>query len=52
MVWFALVTIALIGAVLVDHFGLLGRERHPITPGRIAGVTVILIGLALYLAWR
>ncbi|MCX8476604.1 MAG: DMT family transporter [Sphingomonas sp.] len=37
----------LTAAVILDHFGLLGLDRSPITLARVAGVTCILIGVLL-----
>jgi len=34
-------------AVILDHFGLLGLDRSPITLARVAGVSCILIGVLL-----
>jgi len=50
MVWFILAATVLVGALLLDHFGLAGRERRPITFGRVLGTVILLIGLALFLS--
>jgi uncharacterized membrane protein YdcZ (DUF606 family) len=50
MVWFALAATLLAGALLLDHYGLVGRERHPITLGRLLGAFVLLVGLVLFLS--
>ncbi|HLJ54232.1 MAG TPA: DMT family transporter [Chthonomonadaceae bacterium] len=34
-------------AVVLDHFGALGLERHPVTPARIAGVVLVVAGVFL-----
>lgn len=34
-------------AVCLDHFGLLGLERHPITPGRLLGMALLIAGVML-----
>jgi transporter family-2 protein len=34
-------------SLLVDHFGWVGFEQNPITPGRIAGVALVAAGVAL-----
>ncbi|HEV2058467.1 MAG TPA: DMT family transporter [Solirubrobacteraceae bacterium] len=34
-------------SVVVDHFGLLGVTKQPITPGRIAGVLLLCLGTYL-----
>ncbi len=36
-----------IASLLVDHFGWVGFEEHPITPGRVAGVALLAAGVAL-----
>lgn len=37
----------MIAALLLDHFGLLGLTVKPVTLGRILGVLIMLIGLAV-----
>ena len=37
-------------AVLLDHFGLIGLERHPINLTRLAGAGLVLIGAVI--VWR
>lgn len=34
-------------AVILDHFGLLGLERHPISPGRLLGIALLIAGVFL-----
>ncbi len=34
-------------ALALDHFGLLGLERHPISPGRLLGMALLIAGVAL-----
>ncbi|HZT43608.1 MAG TPA: DMT family transporter [Chthonomonadaceae bacterium] len=34
-------------SIVLDHFGLLGLERHPISLGRLAGAALLLIGVFL-----
>jgi transporter family-2 protein len=34
-------------AVVLDHFGLLGLERHPISIGRLAGMALLIAGVVL-----
>jgi transporter family-2 protein len=34
-------------AVALDHFGLLGLERHPISLGRLAGMVLLIAGVVL-----
>jgi bacterial/archaeal transporter family-2 protein len=36
-----------VAALLVDHFGWVGFEEQPVTPGRIAGVLLVAAGVAL-----
>jgi transporter family-2 protein len=47
----ALVAVILAGqaiaSVLVDHFGWVGFDEHPITPGRLAGIALLAAGVAL-----
>ena len=47
--WFLLAVVAVIVALLVDHFGLAGRAPHPVTLGRVVGAGLILLGVALFL---
>ena len=47
--WFLLAVLVVIGALLVDHLGLVGREPRPITLGRIIGAGLMLLGVALVL---
>jgi transporter family-2 protein len=35
----------LICSVLLDHFALLGLPEQPITPGRVAGVVLVVLGV-------
>lgn len=34
-------------ALALDHFGLLGLERHPISLGRVAGMALLVAGVVL-----
>jgi len=36
-----------VASLLVDHFGWVGFEVNPVTPGRIAGVVLVAAGVAL-----
>ena len=36
-----------LASLLVDHFGWVGFDEHPISPGRIAGVALVAVGVAL-----
>ena len=36
-----------VSSLLVDHFGWVGFEQHPITAGRVAGVALLAAGVAL-----
>lgn len=47
--WFLLAVVAVIAVLLVDHFGLAGREPRPVSLGRIVGAGLILLGVALFL---
>jgi len=37
----------MLASLLIDHFGLVGLPLKEINPGRLAGVTLIFIGMAL-----
>ena len=37
----------LIAALVLDHYGLLGLDRHPVTLTRVAGLTLVLVGAML-----
>ncbi|QJU59202.1 DMT family transporter [Sphingomonas sp. AP4-R1] len=43
----SIVTAELITGLLLDHFGLLGFDMHPIGWGRIIGAALMIIGLSL-----
>lgn len=48
--WLALIVAGqLLTSVLLDHFGLVGFPRHPVTPWRVAGATLLLIGVTIVL---
>jgi transporter family-2 protein len=34
----------LIGAILLDHYGLLGLSRQPVSPEKLAGAALVLMG--------
>ena len=34
-------------AVCLDHWGLLGLERHPLSPGRLFGMALLVAGVVL-----
>jgi bacterial/archaeal transporter family-2 protein len=36
-----------VASLLVDHFGWVGFEENPITPGRLAGMALVAAGVAL-----
>ena len=36
-----------LASLLVDHFGWVGFDEQPITPGRVAGVALVALGVAL-----
>ena len=52
MDWFLLAAVVMIVVLLLDHFGLAGRERRTVTLGRALGATLILLGVALFLGLR
>jgi bacterial/archaeal transporter family-2 protein len=37
----------LLMAVVMDHFGLIGLDKHPVTAPRIIGISLVLIGVVL-----
>ncbi|MBI4337702.1 MAG: DMT family transporter [Chloroflexi bacterium] len=45
----ALVVGQLLGALLLDHFGAFGLRHIPISPLRVAGVVLLLLGMRLVL---
>ncbi len=36
-----------VASLLVDHFGWVGFEEHPVTPGRLVGVALLAMGVIL-----
>jgi bacterial/archaeal transporter family-2 protein len=38
-------------SLLVDHFGWVGFEEHPVTPGRVLGVALLAAGVILVRAF-
>jgi transporter family-2 protein len=34
-------------SLTVDHFGLVGFQENPITPGRLVGIALVAVGVAL-----
>ena len=36
-----------VASLLVDHFGWVGFEEHPVTPGRLVGVALLAAGVIL-----
>jgi transporter family-2 protein len=36
-----------VASLLVDHFGWVGFEENPVTPGRLAGMALVAVGVAL-----
>ena len=36
-----------VSSAVVDHFGWVGFEEHPVTPGRLAGVALLAAGVVL-----
>jgi transporter family-2 protein len=45
----ALIVGQLIGAMILDHFGLLGLQDTPMTPIRLGGAILLVIGMGLVL---
>jgi bacterial/archaeal transporter family-2 protein len=43
----AMIAGQLLGTALIDHWGLLGIEQRMLTPGRIAGLVLIFMGVFL-----
>ena len=41
------VTGQMISSVVLDHFGLVGYPIHPLSPGRVLGAVLLLIGTVL-----
>jgi bacterial/archaeal transporter family-2 protein len=40
-----------VASLLVDHFGWVGFEEHPVTPGRVLGVALLAVGVILVRAY-
>jgi bacterial/archaeal transporter family-2 protein len=36
-----------VASLLVDHFGWVGFDENPVTPGRLAGMALVAAGVAL-----
>jgi transporter family-2 protein len=36
-----------VASLLVDHFGWVGFEENPVTPGRLLGMALVAVGVAL-----
>ena len=36
-----------LASVAVDHFGWVGFDEHPLTPGRVVGILLVGVGVAL-----
>ena len=36
-----------VASLLVDHFGWVGLDGNPVTPGRLAGMALVAAGVAL-----
>jgi transporter family-2 protein len=48
--WLGLiVTGQVLTSIVLDHYGLVGFEPHPVTPARIAGALLLLIGVLIVL---
>jgi transporter family-2 protein len=37
----------LVMAVLMDQYGWIGLEKHPLNPQRVAGIALVLVGAVL-----
>lgn len=37
----------IVGSVLIDHFGLFGLPQHAVSPGRLAGIALLIAGVVL-----
>ena len=40
-----------VASLAVDHFGWVGFEENPVTPGRLLGVLLVAVGVALVRAF-
>ena len=40
-----------VASLAVDHFGWVGFEENPVTPGRLAGMALVAVGVALVRAF-
>ena len=40
-----------VASLVVDHFGWVGFEENPVTPGRLAGMALVAVGVALVRAF-
>jgi bacterial/archaeal transporter family-2 protein len=40
-----------VASLLVDHFGWVGFEENPVTPGRLVGMALVAVGVALVRAF-
>jgi transporter family-2 protein len=40
-----------VASLLVDHFGWVGFEENPVTPGRLVGMVLVAVGVALVRAF-
>ena len=40
-----------VASLLVDHFGWVGFEENPVTPGRLGGMALVAVGVALVRAF-
>ena len=40
-----------VASLLVDHFGWVGFEESPVTPGRLVGIALVAVGVALVRAF-
>ncbi|MCG2801443.1 MAG: DMT family transporter [Cellulomonas sp.] len=51
----ATVSIVLLGQIVsglvLDHLGFLGAARRPVSPRRVAGALLVLVGVAIVRLW-
>jgi transporter family-2 protein len=40
-----------VASLLVDHYGWVGFDENPVTPGRLAGMALVAVGVALVRAF-
>ena len=51
--WLGLIVAGqIVASLILDHFGLVGFPRRPLTPTKLAGALVLLLGVAMVLGSR